>query len=247
MASLSKQEAETRKLVAETSRIEREQARLDELHLLEVEQKNAENRKLNAEAEDAEITLEATRDEELSRRADNFHHRVYRFVTGVSDSTVAACISQLDRWHRIEPGCTIEIIFTSPGGDVIAGLSLVDHIRILRSNGHKVIAGSEGMAASMAGILIQAGDVRWVGRESWLLFHEVSFGAFGSTSEVEDRVEWSKRVQERVINMLCDRAKTAVGETNALTPTQFRAKWKKKDWFLDSDEALKLGFVDEVR
>ena len=47
--------------------------------------------------------------------------------------------------------------------EVIAGLALYDFIQTLRRKGHKVTTVSYGMAASMAGILLQAGDVRVMG------------------------------------------------------------------------------------
>ncbi len=91
----------------------------------------------------------------------------------------------------------------------------------------------------MAGILLQAGDVRTMGRESWLLIHQAAFSALGSTYEIEDRVEWVKRIQDRILDIFADRSK--------LTKAQIRRRWHRKDWWIDSDEALKLGLVDELR
>lgn len=256
--ALTKALAEAQKLQAETDKLTAENERAYELHQTELALKKAELRKLEAEADEtaaaarsAEIALATAEDDEKSRTADNFHARVYRFTTDVNPTTVAACISVLDKWHRIHPGQDMEIIFNSPGGSVIDGLSLVDHIRLLSRQGHHITIGSEGMAASMAGILLQAGDHRWIGRESWLLIHEVSFGALGNTSEIQDQVKWIERVQTRVVKLFISKAQAALDErgpgAKAMTEAQFKAKWKKTDWTLDSEEAFDAGFVDEVK
>jgi len=72
-------------------------------------------------------------------------------------------------------------------------MALYDYVRGLRRQGHHVTTSSLGYAASMAGILLQVGDKRIMGAESWLLIHEGSFGAVGSVGQVEDTVEWSRR------------------------------------------------------
>ena len=152
----------------------------------------------------------------------------------------------MDRWSRLHPSSDIEVVFTSPGGSVYQGLALVDHLRSLSRRGHRIITGCEGFAASMAGILLQAGDLRWIGKESYILIHEISTLAYGTVSDIDDNVARLKRVQDRVIKLFLDRATQAGAET-LLTPSQFRTKWRKTDWWLDSDESAQYGFVDEVR
>ena len=67
----------------------------------------------------------------------------------------------------------MEIVFSSPGGGIISGFELFDFMQDLRSKGHKITTGSLGYAASMAGILLQAGDVRWIGHQSWMIYFPV--------------------------------------------------------------------------
>src|SRR5690606_17844148 len=103
----------------------------------------------------------------------------------------------------------------------------------------KVTTIVNGIAASMAGILLQAGSVRVMGTESWLMIHEVSFGAQGKIGEIEDTVSWVKMVQERVKRIFSDRSHLSVEEVEEL--------WRRKDAWLSSEKALELGLVDEVR
>lgn len=206
----------------------------------------AETHKAEAEAllheevrrEQAVAARQVERVEKETLAADKFH-QVYVFDTPVMDGSVSACIKQLTTWMRNNPASEIEIIFNSPGGSIVAGMALFDFIQMLRIKGHKVTTTALGMAASMAGILLQAGDVRVMGKESYLLIHEASFGAIGKVGEVEDTVA--------LIKMMLTRVKNIFAARSHLSAKQIENRWRRKDWWLDSDEALKLGFVDEVR
>lgn len=250
----SKAKAEARKLAAETEKIEQENLHQEALRSFELNEKRLQNDKLRVELIKLEqeqeahlLDLERKRFDNQIRLAGNDHHRVYRFTDAVTYESVGRCTDTLDRWHRMSPGSDIEVVFTSPGGAVYDGLALGDHMRSLSRQGHRVITGAEGFAASMAGILLQFGDHRWIGEETYNLFHEISWGSYGNTSEHEDKIVQIKMIQERQIKRIVNRAVATVGADHTLTVAQFRAKWKKTDWWLDSDEMLKLGYVDEVR
>jgi ATP-dependent protease ClpP protease subunit len=250
----NKARAEARKLDAETVNLEQENLHKEELRKHEIAEKKLLNDKLRVELAKLEqereahaLDLQRKRFEEQVRLAGNDHHRVYRFTDAVTYRSVGECTTILDRWHRMSPGANIEVVFTSPGGAVYDGLALGDHMRSLSRQGHRIITGAEGFAASMAGILLQFGDHRWIGEETYNLFHEISSITFGNTSEQEDQIAHIKMIQDRQIKKIVSRAVSTVGAENTLTVAQFRAKWKKTDWWLDSTEMLKLGYVDEVR
>src|SRR5665213_3187680 len=118
---------------------------------------------------------EAERKAKKDLTANEYHHK-YNFTSAVDSTSSQHCMDVLETWGRLDPGCDIEIVFSSPGGSVIDGMALFDFIQGIRAKGHKVTTGTIGYAASMAGILLQAGDVRWIGREAYILIHEVSFG-----------------------------------------------------------------------
>jgi ATP-dependent protease ClpP protease subunit len=56
---------------------------------------------------------------------------------------------------------------------------------------------------------------------------------------VEDEVEFTKRIEERIVDIFTSRS--------TLTTRQVKANWNRKDWWISADEALTLGLVDEVR
>ena len=99
------------------------------------------------------------------------------------------------------------------------------------------------MAAWMGGILLQSGDKRVMSKESWLLLHRGSGGAVGSMGEIEDTVEWFKKMDERILNIFFGRSRVG---SKPMTKPQLKRAFERKDWWLDADESLALGLCDEV-
>lgn len=130
---------------------------------------DAEARTAEVGARTAEMLLDKAEEAERERKAlDKFQH-IYVFDDPVTDATVLACILELDKWRRLDPKCAITLRFYSPGGDVIAGMYLFDYLKQLGRDGHVLTTEAYGYAASMAGILLQVGDHRIIGRESYIL------------------------------------------------------------------------------
>lgn len=230
------------------------QAQLDaERKAAQIAKLQAETAKLQADAAAAEATAkvqqlraEGTAIEHerflLQRRIElssYFHHRVHVFNEQVSHESVDNCMGTLLFWHHEDPTAPMEIIFDSPGGDVFAGLALYDFIQEMRAEGHHITTSARGMAASMAGILLQAGDTRTMGAESWMLIHEIQAGALGKMGVIEDRISLLKRTQDRILDIFASRSK--------LSKKELERGWQRKDWWLSSKECLEKGLVDELR
>ncbi len=218
---------------------------------------NAEARKAVAEASGAEamaaiahIALE--KEQEVRHRqilTDDFQHHRFLFDGEIKDSSIKTCIRALNAWDRENHNCDIEIAFSSGGGSLMDGMELFDFISSLRHEGRTITTSVAGVAASMAGILLQAGDVRVCGKQSYILIHEVSFGTQGKIGEVEDEIKFIRKVQKRVLDIFGERCAAASKETatKRLSRTQLAKQWNRTDWWLDADEALAAGLVDEVR
>jgi ATP-dependent Clp endopeptidase proteolytic subunit ClpP len=238
--------AETAKIEAETEQIRQATEAAARQATRDEERAAAEARKFNSEALHAEVEAAAAQilldreQEKRDRELAVFHRQhVYLFSGAVDGATVDKCIAELNYWHRTAPECAIEIVFTSPGGSVIHGMALYDYIQELRRAGHYITTATRGWAASMGGILLQAGDNRVMGAEAYILIHEVASFAAGKIGEIEDELALLKKMSDRVVQIFASRSK--------LTPQRIRNGWRRKDWWIDSTEAFKLGLVDEVR
>lgn len=214
----------------------------------------AEIRKINAEAEAAELDLALKRVElaqaELEHQQDareeaevaaaDFHHRVYRFHESVSGTSAKNAILTLAKWGRLaSPGDTIEIVYCSPGGSVLDGLALGAEIMRLHNAGLHVVTRVEGYSASMAGILVQFGTERVIAADSYLHLHEVSTGAIGKASDLEDTAELAKRLTRQACEIYARRS-------GLMTAKEIHNRIKRQEWWLDATQALELGFVDRV-
>lgn len=256
VAETAKTEQETAKTVAELEALRAEERRKEERHRLELQ-----GLKAAAEAAKSSATLadiQAKREQRLEKieLAQDVYHFTYSFSDPVSARTVRECINTLSNWERqADKSLEITLIFDSPGGSVIDGMHLFDYLTLLRSRGHVIKTVALGMAASMAGILLQAGTTRTMGNESYLLVHEVSFGAGGKIGEVEDEVAFVKKIQKRVLDIFADRAAKAYIARGDATEEQYEAlfrsrrarfakNWERKDWWLDSQEAYAEGLID---
>lgn len=159
------------------------------------------------------------------------------FVGPVTEEPVHDLIEKLDIWSRNHPKADIVITINSQGGVVLDGFALYDFIQSLRKRGHHVTTKSMGLAASMGGILLQAGDERVMTKRSWMLVHEVQGIAEGSFSEMKNVMKFNERLQEQALDILASRCSWTRGKIKKL--------WKDDLW-LDAPDALKAGFVDRI-
>lgn len=225
------------------------QAEVDKLKY-EAEREQAEARLAIAEAvekeQDAMIAGIRRRGEELTEqlaKVSDFQSFVYHFDGQVDQRSTVSCLNVINSWHRLYPDCPMNLVINSPGGDVVAGMQLFDQITAYSKRGggnHYVTMTVRGYAASMAGVLLQAADHRVCGAESYILIHEGSVGAVGSVAEVRDTVDWVNKMSERIADIFVRRSG---GKTSL---KQYHNGCDRKDWWLDSTEALKRGFVDAI-
>ena len=229
------------------------------LKVLDQDIKAAELREKLAKALEAEhdatyrgiVVAEKSRSEELLKIQDHFvfHHL---FDEPVDRKSVFACLNTMNMWHRQYPESDWHIEMNSPGGSVIAGMHLFDQITAYSKRGggnHKITMTVRGYAASMAGILLQAADVRRIGPEAFLMIHEISAGTGGKIGEIKDDVKWYEKLCERVVDIFVNRSQEAAKDNPAIkgiTKAAFKKSWERIDWWVDSAESLRLGFVDEI-
>jgi ATP-dependent Clp endopeptidase proteolytic subunit ClpP len=239
-AEVEARKAEAVKSIAEAKKHEAEAA----FYEAQTRREIAEAVQSECDAHTATINRDIA-DELRSRQlAANSHHHVYQFTGKVTGTSVDTCISELSYWHRKcradgDDPCPVTIVFYSPGGEAFAGFALFDYIRFLSRSGHHITTVCSGWAASMGAILTQAGDLRVMGPESYLLIHQVSGGAIGSTGEIEDTADFMKKMNKRMAGIFAKRS--------TLSLKAIESRMERKDWTVDSDEALKLGLCDEVR
>lgn len=195
-------------------------------------------KKAKLDTKRAKIEYERLKRVDDVEQLSDFHYRTRFFESQVDKNTARKLIGDLITWYREDPDRPVRIVFNSPGGSVFEGLAVVDTIRDLRDKGLRIDTHTIGMAASMGGILLQAGEHRSAGRYSYMLVHEVSSGIIGSASDIKDQAAFVERLQSQLLDILAERS--------TLSKKEIRKRWERKDWWLDAGEMLEAGFVDEV-
>lgn len=198
-----------------------------------------------ASAEMAELQLERTKRQRDFALAEDSEHQIYRLSGVIDEDSVMAAREHFTRWSRMHPSKDLHLVINSTGGSVWDGMELFDEILALRAKGHRVIITVRGMAASMASILLQAGDERRMGREAYLLIHEPSGLAGGSIGEIEDAEAMLKLINERILAIYAERCAGSDADSPFSKET-LRRRYRRRDWTLNSAEALAGGLVDEI-
>ena len=128
----------------------------------------------------------------------------------------------------------IILFINSEGGDLFAGLSGLEHIRNLPVDVHTVI---DGFAASAATLLSIVGTKRYIMKHSFCLIHQMRSGMFGTYEEMKDEM----KNNDNIMKVMRD----IYGKFTKISKRKLD-NFMKKDIYLDSTEAIRLGVADAV-
>lgn len=141
-----------------------------------------------------------------------------------------------DLSKKEKPGLTL--VINSPGGSVFEGWRLFDELRAASLAGHVVTTKVRGMAASMAAVLVQAGDHRIIGPESYLMIHEPSTVAWGKAFEVKEQARFIERLNDQIAKKFSERSGKSIKAMKAI--------FEKTDAWFSAEESVKHGFADRI-
>ena len=130
----------------------------------------------------------------------------------------------------------VSFYINSVGGDVHAGISIFNKIRSLAAHTTTIV---DGLAASAASIVAQAGDERKVSIGSQTMIHCASAGLIGyyNREDLKGVINTLKASDNSIAELLADR--TGRDQSDILN------MMNKTTW-MTSEEAVKEGFADEV-
>jgi ATP-dependent Clp protease protease subunit len=143
---------------------------------------------------------------------------------------------------------SIELLISSPGGDVPSGLAMVATLRRLTRSGIEVVGVVQGDAASMAAIILEACPERVMSRYSRLMLHGISSwgGWLGDDlTDLDLRRQEVARLTDTVKEIITARTR---GRHTRWEDPEFldRVLTEKRPTWVSADEALAAGLVDEI-
>jgi len=153
-----------------------------------------------------------------------------------SDTTAKSFQTELDALP--DSVKTIRLHVNSPGGDVFGAVTIANMLREQSSSkGRRVEASVEGLAASAASIVIQAGDPIRIGDNALVMIHDPWTGVRGNASEI-------RKVAEELDTITRSSIVPTYQWHSSLSEDEIVALMEATTW-MGADEAIENGFATE--
>ena len=154
----------------------------------------------------------------------------------IDDHVANSVVAQLLHLESADPDKDISLYINSPGGSVTAGMAIMDTMNFIKCDVSTVCI---GMAASMAAVLLSAGQKgkRFCLPNSTVLIHQPSGGAQGQQTEIAIVAEQILKIRKRLNEILA---------ANTGQPFDVIQRDTERDNYMTAQEALAYGLVDQV-
>ena len=145
-------------------------------------------------------------------------------------------IAQLLHLESQDPDKDISLYIDSPGGDVYAGLGILDTMNFIKPDVSTICV---GMAASMGAVLLAAGakGKRLALPNSMVMIHQPSSGVQGQQTDIQIIADETKWIRQHLNELLSDYTGQPIEKINVDT---------ERDNYLRAQEACDYGLVDRV-
>lgn len=162
--------------------------------------------------------------------------RIVFLGTGINDDVANIILAQLLFLDSEDPERPIFMYINSPGGSVYAGLAIYDTMQHLRA---PVSTFCVGMAASMAAVLLAAGEKgqRNALPNSRIMIHQPSGGSQGTAADIQIAAQEILHIRERLNGIIARHT----GQTQEKIASDV-----DRDRFMGPEEAVEYGLIDRV-
>ena len=156
--------------------------------------------------------------------------RIIFLGTEINDYTANVLQAQMLYLDSVDPEKDISVYVNSPGGSVSAGLGIYDTMQFINST---------GMAASMAAVLLVAGQKgkRAALPHSRVMIHQPMGGAQGQASDIEITAKEIQKYKKELYNIIAQHS----GQP-------FDKVWadSDRDYWMTAEEAKEYGMIDNI-
>lgn len=128
----------------------------------------------------------------------------------------------------------ITVRLNSPGGEVYSGIRIMNYLRSHKAKVHMIV---DGIAASIASVILLAGDTRTMGIGSQVMVHDPMTGICGAYTEKElrTRADELAKIKDAIVG--------AYVAGTGKTEDDIRDLLSQGDVYLNSAEAVEWGFA----
>jgi ATP-dependent Clp endopeptidase proteolytic subunit ClpP len=129
----------------------------------------------------------------------------------------------------------IELHIDSPGGDVFDGVAIYNSIH---DHDATVTVIVDGIAASAASFIAQAGDKIIMNRNSTMMIHDAHGLAIGNSKDMAELAGLLDKASDNIASIYAERS--------GLSAEHWREAMRAETWY-SADEAVEARLADEVR
>ena len=159
------------------------------------------------------------------------------FLSGeIEDNMANLVVAQLLFLEMEDPDADISLYINSPGGSVYAGLGIYDTMQYINSDVSTICT---GMAASMAAVLLVAGEKgkRYALPHSRVMIHQPMGGIQGQASDIEITAREILKLKEELYRIISDHSGQPFAKVEADSD---------RDYWMIAKEAQEYGMIDKV-
>ncbi len=162
--------------------------------------------------------------------------RIIFLGTAIDEFTANTIQAQLLYLDSSDPGKDISIYINSPGGSVYAGYGIYDTIQFI---GSKVSTICTGMAASMAAVLLVAGEKgrRHALKHSRVMIHQPLGGAQGQASDIEITAREILKIKKEIYTIISEHSGQSYEKV---------LQDGDRDFWMTAEEAKEYGMIDNI-
>jgi ATP-dependent Clp protease protease subunit len=161
------------------------------------------------------------------------------FLTGpVDDAMSEIAVAQLLFLEAEDPNQDVHVYINSPGGEVTAGLSIIDIFNYVKPD---ICTYVTGQACSMGSLFLAAGTKgkRFSLPNSTIMIHQVLGGTKGQASDIEIQAKETLYLKDKLNKMLSE---LTYGKTDFET----MVRYTDRDTYLRPERALEIGLIDHI-
>lgn len=162
--------------------------------------------------------------------------RIIFLGTQVTDQSANIIQAQMLYLDSVDPDKDISLYINSPGGSVYAGLGIYDTMQYVNSDVSTICT---GMAASMAAVLLVAGEKgkRFALPHSRVMIHQPLGGIQGQASDIEITAREILKLKDELYRIISD---------HSGMPFEKVAADSDRDYWMIAAEAKEYGMIDKI-
>jgi len=162
--------------------------------------------------------------------------RIIFLGSPITDQSANLIVAQLLYLSREDPDKGIQMYINSPGGQIYAGLAILDTMQMIPN---KVSTVAVGVTASFGTVLLAAGTKgqRYALPHATIHMHQPLGGAEGQASDIEIQAREILRLKAHLNELLA----SVTGQT-----IEVIEKDTDRNFYMNAEQAVEYGLVDKV-